>query len=199
MDGWRGGPGTGAAAASIFRCETGKSRTFEGFAGKLRAIGFEASETRPVKRCRAFLDLFGEGSRGRQRLTALRFGAGEEFGGLVNVGGGADLNHPAVSRCRRAAARNPYEAAIWRSFYCGCDLIGAMRPRRGTRGRAHRGGGSSREAATLRGMAADCGTIETCLFPIVFAESRAWHIGLRFRRTGDKGRAGSLARNIRDK
>ena len=64
------------AIALVFRCETGKSRSLQGFAGEFRAIRLEAGEARPVEGLAALLHLFGKGLRRRQRVAALglRFG-----------------------------------------------------------------------------------------------------------------------------
>src|ERR1700704_5187201 len=124
---WREPGAPVAARASVFRCETGKARTSEGFAGKCGTVGFEAGEARPVERFGALLNLLGKGLRGGKRFAAFQFGAGEEFGRLAYVAGRADLNHPAASRRRRAADVGTFhDAALRRLFYRGRDFIGAM-------------------------------------------------------------------------
>src|ERR1700730_1290678 len=120
-------PGAAVTAlALVFRCETGTSGSFEGFAGAFGTIGFEAGEARPVERFGALLNLLGKGLRGGKRFAAFRFGAGEEFGRLAYVAGRADLNHPAASRSRRAADVDTFhDTALRRLFYRGRDFIGA--------------------------------------------------------------------------
>src|ERR1700704_5397906 len=144
---WREPGAPVAARASVFRCETGKARTSEGFAGECGTVGFETSEARAVERFGALLNLLGKGLRGDKRFAAFRFGAGEEFGRLAYVASGADLNHPAASRHRRAADVGTFhDTALRRLFYRGLDFIGA-RGSRGDRASAYRGRGRGREIA----------------------------------------------------
>src|SRR3984893_16312538 len=143
-------PGAAVTAlALVFRCETGTSGSFEGFAGEFGTVGFEAGEARPVERFGALLNLLGKGLRGGKRFAAFQFGAGEEFGRLVYVAGRADLNHPAASRRRRAADVGTCNNAALRRFFCRRhDFLGATGARRsGPGASANCGRSRSREIA----------------------------------------------------
>src|ERR1700730_15010304 len=141
-------PGAAVTAlALVFRCETGTSGSFEGFAGEFGTVGFEAGEPRPVERFGALLNLLGKGLRGGKRLAAFRLGASQKFGRLAYVASRAYLNHPAASRHRRAAdAGTFHDAALRRLFYRRRDFISA-RGSRGDHASAHRGRGRGREIA----------------------------------------------------
>src|ERR1700730_4740689 len=145
-------PGAAVTAlALVFRCETGTSGTFEGFAGECSTVGFEASEARPVERFGALLNLLGKGLRGGKRFAAFRFCAGEEFGRLAYVPGCTYLNHPAASCRRRAADVGAFhDSALRRLFYRGRDFIGAMGARcNRTSACAYCGRGRGRECSAV--------------------------------------------------
>src|ERR1700730_16892284 len=162
-------PGAAVTAlALVFRCETGTSGSFKGFAGEFGTVGFEAGEARPIERFGALLNLLGKGLRGGKRFAAFQFGAGEEFGSLAYVVGRADLNPPRAPRPRRAAAAGPgRHAALRRLFNRGRDFIGAMGARRSRpRGCAYRGRGCGREFSAVSWTARCWRGLSVCLSPL---------------------------------